>query len=100
MSKKGADAVQMMTIHRSKGLEYKKIFMGGVSESLLPHKYALESSDPNSIEQERCLAYVGVTRAMENLHMFALTSFNGKPVTPSRFLVETEMYLEKSEKKS
>lgn len=89
LSKKGADAVQVMTIHKSKGLEFKKVFMSGVSEKLLPHRYALESGDPNSVEQERCLAYVGITRAEENLHMFGLTSFNGKNVEPSRFILET-----------
>lgn len=91
MGKKGADAVQVMTIHRSKGLEFKKVFMSGVSEGLLPHRYSLESGDPNSVEQERCLAYVGMTRAEENLHMYSLNTFNGKNVEPSRFMYETEL---------
>lgn len=91
LNKKGADAVQMMTIHRSKGLEYKKVFMTGVSENLLPHKFSLEAGDPGLIEEERRLAYVGVTRARENVHIYSLKSFNGKDITPSRFLEEAEL---------
>jgi len=59
------DSVQMMTLHSAKGLEFPLVFISGMEEGLFPHQMSME--DPQKIEEERRLAYVGMTRAMSNL---------------------------------
>ena len=59
------DCVQLMTLHSAKGLEFKQVFMCGMEEGLFPHR--LSSDDPDRLEEERRLCYVGMTRAMEQL---------------------------------
>lgn len=61
------DAVQMMTLHSAKGLEFPLVFMAGVEENLFPHKMSME--DPTRLEEERRLCYVGITRAMQKLYI-------------------------------
>jgi len=64
-----ADAVTMMTLHLSKGLEYKNVFMVGLEEGLFPSGQSLNEQNPERLEEERRLCYVGMTRARENLYM-------------------------------
>ncbi|MBV12809.1 MAG: DNA helicase II [Flavobacteriaceae bacterium] len=61
------DAIQMMTLHSSKGLEYALVFIAGCEEGLFPHKRSTE--DPRQLAEERRLCYVGMTRAMERLYL-------------------------------
>lgn len=65
----GDDFVTLMTLHISKGLEYPVVFMIGMEEGLFPSARSFESSDPESVEEERRLCYVGMTRAREKLFM-------------------------------
>jgi DNA helicase-2/ATP-dependent DNA helicase PcrA len=83
-------AVTLMTLHASKGLEFKAVAMIGLEEGTLPHSRANDSDE--QLEEERRLAFVGITRAMERLH---ITSARRRTVRgmsertiPSRFLEE------------
>ena len=83
------DRVQLLTLHASKGLEYPHVFMIGMEEELLPHRTSIEE---DNIEEERRLAYVGITRARKRLVMTLAASRKqyGETIdtTPSRFLDE------------
>ena len=61
------DAIQMMTLHSSKGLEFPLVFIAGCEEGLFPHRRSAE--DPKQLAEERRLCYVGMTRAMERLYL-------------------------------
>jgi DNA helicase-2/ATP-dependent DNA helicase PcrA len=85
-----ADQVVLMTLHAAKGLEFPVVFLAGVEEGVFPHSRAL--TEPDEMEEERRLAYVGITRAMRRLYvshawsrmLFGTTQYN----PPSRFLDE------------
>ena len=85
----GAEGVQMMTMHASKGLEFPSVYILGFEEEILPHRSSIES---DTIEEERRLAYVGITRAKRNLALTfaAKRKQYGEVIdcTPSRFLDE------------
>ena len=85
----GAEGVQMMTLHASKGLEYPSVYILGVEEEILPHRSSIEA---DTVEEERRLAYVGITRAKRNLTMTfaAKRKQYGEVIdcSPSRFLDE------------
>jgi len=84
-----SDRVQLMTLHAAKGLEFPHVFMVGVEEDILPHRNSIED---DNVEEERRLAYVGITRAKRTLTltMAAKRKQYGETsvTTPSRFLDE------------
>lgn len=88
----GSGAVTLMTLHTAKGLEYPVVFMVGMEDGILPHSRSLESGDPEDMEEERRLAYVGITRAKKRLylvHAFRRSLWGGSELQePSRFLDE------------
>jgi DNA helicase-2/ATP-dependent DNA helicase PcrA len=84
------DGVQLMTLHSAKGLEFPIVFIAGVEEGLFPH--SMSADDPDRLEEERRLCYVGMTRAMHQLYLCHAESrrLHGSEnyPFPSRFLRE------------
>ncbi|GAB0153633.1 DNA helicase Rep [Marinobacterium sp. BA1] len=84
-----SDRVQLMTLHASKGLEFPHVFLLGMEEELLPHRNSIEM---DTIEEERRLAYVGITRAQKTLTMTLAKQRRQfgewMDCTPSRFIDE------------
>ncbi len=84
------DGVQLMTLHSAKGLEFPIVFLTGLEEGLFPHSMSAE--DPNRLEEERRLCYVGMTRAMHQLYVTHAETrrLHGREDAPfpSRFLRE------------
>jgi DNA helicase-2/ATP-dependent DNA helicase PcrA len=82
------DAVTLITLHAAKGLEFPVVFITGMEEGLLPHSRSAD--DPEQMEEERRLCYVGITRARERLHLsFAFRRASWGSATyndPSRYL--------------
>jgi DNA helicase-2/ATP-dependent DNA helicase PcrA len=63
----GQDAIQLMTVHSAKGLEFDAVFITGIEEGLFPHENSL--SDADGVEEERRLMYVAITRARQRLYL-------------------------------
>ena len=84
------DCVQLMTMHSAKGLEFPLVFLCGMEDGLFPHQRSI--ADPNGLEEERRLCYVGITRAKQALYvthaeqrrLHGMDSFS----QPSRFIAE------------
>ncbi|WP_028612119.1 UvrD-helicase domain-containing protein [Paenibacillus harenae] len=93
-------AISLMSIHKSKGLEFPVVFVIGASEGILPHSSALAADKHNdrisiqtgedtladALEEERRLAYVAVTRAQDELYVSSPALYRGKPAELSRFI--------------
>jgi DNA helicase-2/ATP-dependent DNA helicase PcrA len=99
------DAVSIMTLHSAKGLEFETVFLPGWEEGLFPHQRALDEGGRSGLEEERRLAYVGVTRAKRNLHIWFVSNrrIHGlwQSTIPSRFLEELpEAHVEVAEASS
>ncbi len=91
----GEDAVVLMTLHSAKGLEFPVVFLCGMEEGIFPHKRSMDDED--ELEEERRLAYVGITRAEERLYLTAARRrmIYGQSMhhLPSRFLEEIPGHL-------
>src|SRR5262245_2524106 len=89
---RGDGSVALMTLHSAKGLEFDSVFLVGLEEGLVPHSRSLTGSGDEALEEERRLCSVGLTRAMEHLHLSWAQSqlvFGQRRVAqPSRFLEE------------
>ncbi len=89
------DSVQMMTLHSAKGLEFPLVFIAGMEEKLFPHMMSMD--EPDKLEEERRLAYVGITRAMKKLYLLYAEKRRlwGKETYPalSRFIREIPLKL-------
>ncbi len=83
-------SVVLMTMHSAKGLEYPVVFLIGLEDGVFPHQRSL--TEPDELEEERRLCYVGITRAREKLHIshaWARSLYGGTQYNPpSRFLDE------------
>lgn len=88
--KEDNDAATLITLHAAKGLEFKAVFIVGMEDEILPHRNSLDRIE--ALEEERRLAYVGITRAMERLYLiytFKRTLYGNTNMSrPSRFLLD------------
>jgi len=90
-----ADAVTLITLHQAKGLEFPAVFIVGLEEGILPHRRSF--NDPEEMEEERRLCYVGITRAKKRLYLlrsYRRSLFGGSTANPpSRFLHDISPHL-------
>lgn len=86
------DGIQLMTMHRAKGLEFAHVYCIGLVDEMLPHPKALNAEGDKrqaAVEEERRLLYVGITRAKHFLTLSAPQRYHGRRAEPSPFLYET-----------
>ena len=90
-----ADAVTLITLHQAKGLEFPAVFIVGLEEGILPHRRSFDN--PEEMEEERRLCYVGITRARKRLYLlrsYRRSLFGGSTANPpSRFLQDISPHL-------
>jgi DNA helicase-2/ATP-dependent DNA helicase PcrA len=90
-----ANAVTLITLHQAKGLEFPAVFIVGLEEGILPHRKSFD--DPEEMEEERRLCYVGITRAKKRLYLlrsYRRSLFGGSTANPpSRFLKDISPHL-------
>ena len=89
-NKQKQDAVQLMTIHQAKGLEFDTVFLVGVVQGILPHNHAEEEEEKR---EETRLMYVAMTRAKERLCVMAPSTYLGQPTMPSSYIEHMEKLL-------
>ncbi|MEP4430560.1 MAG: UvrD-helicase domain-containing protein, partial [Hyphomicrobiales bacterium] len=91
-TEEGFDAVSIMTLHSAKGLEFDTVYLPGWEEGLFPHQRALDEAGKSGLEEERRLAYVGLTRAKKNAKIWFVNNRQIRGTwqssIPSRFLDE------------
>jgi DNA helicase-2/ATP-dependent DNA helicase PcrA len=75
------NGVALMTVHKSKGLEFKVVFLIGMADGVMPNKQG-------DIEEERRIAFVGLSRAMQRLYLTYPAMYSGRSIKKSRFLTE------------
>ncbi len=80
---KGKKAVQLLTVHGSKGLEFDRVWIPDCNERIFPHG---NMPDEGAVEEERRIFYVAMTRAKKSLELLYLTGTKERPRQPSRFL--------------
>ncbi len=83
------DGIQLMTVHRSKGLEFNYVYILGCVDRSIPHEYALDAlreGDEKPLQEERRLMYVAITRAIKNVFLSVPTHYRDNRSFPSRFL--------------
>jgi len=89
-----ADVVTLITLHQAKGLEFPVVFIVGMEEGFLPHRKSFD--DPEEMEEERRLCYVGISRAGKQLYLlrsYRRSLFGGSVNPPSRFLQDISPHL-------
>jgi DNA helicase-2/ATP-dependent DNA helicase PcrA len=86
-----AEKVTLMTLHSAKGLEFPYVHMVGMEERLFPSGMAIDSDDPDAVEEERRLCYVGITRAMKVLH---LSSANTRMMNGNRIYSKVSRFID------
>ena len=104
-----ASKITLMTLHSSKGLEFPYVYIGGMEDGLFPSRMSMDSDDPDALEEERRLCYVGITRAMKRLFLSAASkrrvngSTNYNDISrfikeiPRHYMVTEGMFTDKGE---